>query len=178
MRFIDPQRDRWKPVLGEDGPMPHPDPAPDRLLTPEQWRAARDHWPERLPVALSLPNDADVEALEPDLSRVAMLALQFPKWTDGRAYSQARLLRARLRYAGEVRATGEVLVDMLPLLVRTGFDSALLRAGQSLTTAERVLDAFGGHYQGALDEPRPLFARPAEEQWRRAREFVDTGAAI
>ena len=72
----------------------------------------------------------------------AVIALHFPKWTDGRAYSQAVLLRARLRFAGEIRATGEVLVDMLPLLRRCGFDSAQLRAGQSLEAAERAMRFF------------------------------------
>ena len=178
MRFIEAQRDRWQPVVGEDGPMPHPDPAADRLLALEQWHAVREHWPARLPVALSVPNDVDIESLEADLPRIAMLALQFPKWTDGRAYSQARLLRARLRFTGEIRATGEVLVDMVPLLERTGFDAAVMRPDQSLEAAERMLALFGGHYQGDVTEPRPLFARPADEHWWRGREFVDSGAAI
>ena len=68
----------------------------------------------------------------------------------------------RYRFAGEIRATGEVLVDMLPLLARTGFDAALLRADQSLANARRVLGFFAeGHYQGDVNETRPRFARPA-----------------
>jgi uncharacterized protein (DUF934 family) len=102
-----------------------------------------------------------VELLHDDLPRFALIALQFPKWTDGRAYSQARLLRARLRFQGEVRATGEVLVDMLPLLHRSGFDAVLMRADQSLDSAQRALRFFAGHYQGDVHEPRPVFARPA-----------------
>jgi len=115
------------------------------------------------PAELALANDADVETIAADLARVASVALAFPKWNDGRAYSQARLLRARHRYAGEIRATGEVLVDMLPLLVRCGFDAAELRADQSLAAAARALAFFpDGHYQGSLGAPLPRFRRRAE----------------
>jgi uncharacterized protein (DUF934 family) len=110
--------------------------------------------------AITLANDAEIIDLLPRLHKLTMIALQFPKWTDGRAYSQARLLRARYRYRGELRATGEVLVDMLPLLERTGFDAVQLAEGQDQAAAERALQFFdGGHYQGDLRQPRPLFAR-------------------
>lgn len=178
MKFIRPHQDPWQPVVGEDGPMAHPDPAPFRRLSLEQWRAVRQQWPQDLPVGVSLPNDADVELLAEDLPRIALVALQFPKWVDGRAYSQARLLRARLRFKGELRATGEVLVDMVPLLARTGFDAAVLRPDQSVDSAERALEFFAGHYQSDLNEPRPLFARPPGEQWHRNTEFLQTGASI
>jgi uncharacterized protein (DUF934 family) len=101
-----------------------------------------------------LPNDVDVESLRPELSRLDIVALQFPKWTDGRAYSQARVLRTRLGYRGEIRAVGEVLVDMLPLLQRTGFDAVVLRADQKRDAAERALGFFDGYYQGDARRPR------------------------
>jgi uncharacterized protein (DUF934 family) len=110
-------------------------------------------------VGVITPNDADIETLAPDLPRLAMVALQFPKWTDGRAYSQARLLRSRYRYPGELRATGDVLVDMVPLLARTGFDVAVLRHDQSPEAAVNTLSFFPGHYQADVAEHRPLFAR-------------------
>ena len=117
-----------------------------------------------VPAELVLANDADVEAIAGDLAHVASIALDFPKWNDGRAYSQARLLRARYRFAGEIRATGQVLVDMLPLLVRCGFDAAELRADQSKEFAERALSFFSdGHYQGDLIEPQPRFRRSDAE---------------
>ena len=97
--------------------------------------------------ALLLENDADVLALAADIQRRAMVVLQFPKWTDGRAYSQAVLLRGRLRYTGEIHATGEVLADMLPLLRRCGFNTVQLRADQKLETAQRALGYFDTHYQ-------------------------------
>ena len=104
--------------------------------------------------ALLLPNDADVLALAEQIAAHAAVVLQFPKWTDGRAYSQAVLLRARLRFAGEIRATGEVLADMLPLLRRCGFDTVQLRADQQQATAERALGYFSTHYQSVPPERR------------------------
>ena len=109
---------------------------------------------------LELANDVDVETIVDSLARYEVVALSFPAWTDGRAYTQARLLRARYAYSGEIRATGQVLVDMLPLLQRCGFDAVVLRADQSLGAARRALGFFPeGHYQGDVIEPRPLFAR-------------------
>jgi len=163
MRFIDTRHDRWHLVTGEDGPIPHPDPFPNQLLTLEQWHAVRDTWPSGLPTGLVLPNTLDVDTLASDVrgpkARLSLLVLQFPKWTDGRAYSQARVLRSRHAFDGEVRATGEVLVDMMPLLQRTGFDAAQMRHDQRVEDAVRALGFFPGHYQGDVIEPRPAFAR-------------------
>ena len=156
MRFIDPAQDPWR-TLSDDGARPHG----HLLLSHEQWNARRAEFDRTQPLGLIVPNTLDVELLHGDLPRFALIALQFPKWTDGRAYSQARLLRARMRFPGEVRATGEVLVDMLPLLHRSGFDTVLMRADQSLDSAQRALRFFAGHYQGDVHEPRPAFARPA-----------------
>jgi uncharacterized protein (DUF934 family) len=162
MRFVDAGNDPWHEVTADDSLVAVPSAEANALLSPEQWRAVRGSWPTELPVGLALNNDTDVESIADDLPRFALVALRFPKWVDGRAYSQARLLRARYRFAGELRAAGEVLVDMLPLLARTGFDAAVLRPDQSLATARRLLGAFPqGHYQGDLIEPRPLFARDA-----------------
>jgi uncharacterized protein (DUF934 family) len=98
------------------------------------------------------------------------VVLQFPKWTDGRAYSQARVIRVRHRFDGEVRAIGEVLVDMLPLLQRTGFDAVLLRRDQSVEAAVRALGFFPGHYQGDAQQPRPAFARDLESEAAAPRD--------
>jgi uncharacterized protein (DUF934 family) len=97
--------------------------------------------------ALLLDNTADVLARSDEIRGHAIVVLQFPKWTDGRAYSQAVLLRGRLHYAGEIRARGEVLSDMLPLLRRCGFDAVQMRADQKLETAQRALGYFDNHYQ-------------------------------
>jgi uncharacterized protein (DUF934 family) len=162
MKFVDTGIDPWHEVTADDSLVAVPAAEAHALLSPEQWRAVRESWPDTLPVGLALNSDTDVEGVADDLPRFALVALRFPKWVDGRAYSQARLLRARFRFAGEIRATGEVLVDMLPLLARTGFDAVILRPDQSLAVARRVLGAFAqGYYQGDVIEPRPLFARDA-----------------
>ena len=72
---------------------------------------------------LVLDNTEDVTQLGDRLEGVKLVVLNFPKFTDGRAYSQARLLRERLGYGGELRATGAVFLDQLPFLLRCGFDS-------------------------------------------------------
>ncbi|MGM9489528.1 DUF934 domain-containing protein [Ideonella sp. YS5] len=159
MNFVKPAHDPWRAVVGEFGPTPIPPVAPYSLLTAEQWQAVRNTWPADVPVGITLANTADVEDLTDDLARFSLVALQFPKWIDGRAYSQARVLRARLRYAGEIRATGDVVVDMLPLLARTGFDAVQLRDGQSESSARRALTLVTDFYQGDVHQPRPLFAR-------------------
>jgi uncharacterized protein (DUF934 family) len=182
MRFVDLHRDRWRTLGGEDGPPVSINPHPHLLLELAQWHAVRAHWPVQLPVGLMLANDHDVEEIAADLARFALVALEFPKWVDGRAYTQARLLRSRYRFAGEIRATGEVLVDMLPLLLRTGFDAVVLRPDQSLDAAERALAFFPGHYQGDARDNRPLFALPPGSADALARkpgpDFVSQGASI
>ena len=111
---------------------------------------------------LVLANDDDVLSRADELRRAATVVLNFPKWTDGRAYSQAVLLRGRLRYSGQIVACGEVLIDMLPLLRRCGFDAVQLRADQSLDAAARVLETlpqpFAGHYQADAAGGRPSYA--------------------
>jgi uncharacterized protein (DUF934 family) len=149
-QFIDPSYPQvWHAPAEGEAPQGY------QLLTLAGWLAARDTWPRGLPVGVQLANDEAVEQLAPDLARIGLVTLAFPKWTDGRAYSQARLLRSRWRYEGEVRATGEVLIDMLPLLERTGFTSAELRADQDRLAAERALRFFPGHYQGDALGHRP-----------------------
>ena len=161
MKFITPANDPWHTCAGEDGPQPHPAAAEHKLLSLEQWHAVRDTWPAGLATGVILPNDADVAQLAADLPRLALIVLQFPKWVDGRAYSQAHVLRSRLRFGGEIRAVGEVLVDMMPLLQRCGVDAVQLRGDQSRAAAERALGFFAGHYQADVLETRPLFARGA-----------------
>lgn len=182
MRFIDPRRDPWHALGGEDGPAVSITAAPHRLLDLAQWHAFRAQWPAGMAVGVSLANDFDVEGIAADLPRFSLVALQFPKWVDGRAYSQAHLLRSRYRFAGELRATGEVLVDMLPLLQRTGFDAVVLRPDQSEDGARKALGFFPGHYQGDVADTLPLFAKPpgtAEALARRpAPEFVSAGEGI
>jgi uncharacterized protein (DUF934 family) len=76
---------------------------------------------------LQLANDADPLAIEVCLADIERIDLNFPKFTDGRAYSQAFLLRRRLGFTGDIRATGDVLIDQLVQMERTGFSSAVLK---------------------------------------------------
>lgn len=147
MKFIDPMQDRWHTLSGHTDDTAPAAPLDHALLDVEQWQALREAWPNDLATGVVVPNDADIETLADDLPRLQLVVLQFPKFTDGRAYSQARLLRGRWRYRGEVRAVGEVLVDMLPLLQRTGFDAVQLRPGQRVESARRALGFFPRHYQ-------------------------------
>lgn len=90
-----------------------------------------------------------------DLSGVRAVELQFPKFTDGRAFSQAFLLRRRLGFKGEIRATGEVLIDQLLQMQRSGFTQAVLSAGQDIEHARKLLDHYPGFYQGDALQPAP-----------------------
>ncbi|MDP1531705.1 DUF934 domain-containing protein [Rhodoferax sp.] len=104
---------------------------------------------------IELANDANPSTLA--LEGVARIELNFPKFTDGRAFSQAYLLRRRLGFKGDIRATGDVLVDQLLQMQRTGFSSAVLRADQNLAHAQRQLTHFAGFYQGDAAQPQPQF---------------------
>jgi uncharacterized protein (DUF934 family) len=90
---------------------------------------------------------------------VERVELHFPKFTDGRAFSQALLLRRRRRFTGDIRATGDVLIDQLVQMQRTGFSSAVLKDGKDPADAQRQFERYVAYYQGDLTEPRPLFAR-------------------
>ena len=109
---------------------------------------------------IELPNDADPR--EVSLAGVERVDLNFPKFTDGRAFSQAFLLRRRLGFKGEIRATGDVLADQLAQMERSGFTSAVLRADLDLAVAQRVLShnpGYGvGKYQGDAVQVSPYFA--------------------
>jgi uncharacterized protein (DUF934 family) len=118
--------------------------------------SAQEHQTVESPAVITLANDADPRTL--DLSGVTRIDLQFPAFTDGRAYSQAFLLRRRLRFAGELRATGDVLIDQLVQMQRTGFDVAVLKDGVDASAAQRQLDRYTGFYQGSAVETQPHFA--------------------
>ena len=113
--------------------------------------------------SVELANDADPLRLA--LEGVDRIDLNFPKFTDGRAFSQAFLLRRRLGFQGEIRATGDVLVDQLAQMERSGFDVAVLRADQRMDIAERVLAAYPGYgvgkYQGDAVDIQPHFVTAA-----------------
>jgi len=119
--------------------------------------------PEETGQCLKLENHVDVMDL--DLTGIERIQLDFPKFTDGRAYSQAVMLRRRCGFKYDLQATGDVLVDQLVMMRRCGFSSAVLRADQSIDLGQRLLgQALQTPYQGDLIEPRAWFARPAAAQ--------------
>ncbi|MDO9166380.1 MAG: DUF934 domain-containing protein [Rhodoferax sp.] len=110
---------------------------------------------------VELANDADPRTMA--LDGVDRIDLTFPKFTDGRAFSQAFLLRRRLGFQGEIRATGDVLIDQLVQMERTGFDVAVLREDQNLAYAQAQFDRYRGFYQGDAVTVQPAFARIGKE---------------
>ena len=92
----------------------------------------------------------DVRRLEGHLDRIALVAVAFPAFNDGRAFSHASLLRSRLNFTGEVRAVGDVLIDQIPLMLRCGIDSfAVTNATALKRLAENRLPGIANHYQPA-----------------------------
>lgn len=104
---------------------------------------------------VQIPNDADPRSL--NLFGVERIDLNFPKFSDGRAFSQAFLLRRRLGFTGEIRATGDVLIDQLVQMKRSGFSAAVLRADQNPAFAKAQFDRFPAFYQGDAVTPNPQF---------------------
>ncbi len=102
-------------------------------------------------LGLRLPNDAPVESIARDLDRFDLVVLHFPKFTDGRAYSQARLLRGRYGYKGELRATGEVLRDQLLFMRRCGFDRFAVGERAIREDWAKAFAEFDVFYQQAQD---------------------------
>jgi len=109
-------------------------------------------------LGVRLESDDAPEALILDLPRLAVVALTFPKYRDGRAYSAARILRERLGFDGELRAVGDVLLEMGHLLVRCGFDAIEPADATTPEQWTRVAHRYRHVYQRAADGREPAFA--------------------
>ncbi|VWM18016.1 DUF934 domain-containing protein [Burkholderia lata] len=131
-----------------------------RLLTPTEHTGDTQQHDA---ATLTIGNDEELPPLAGQIAQAARIDLAFPSFTDGRAYSQAYLLRKRYGFTGDLRATGDVLVDQLLLMERTGFSSAVLGDGTDITAARRQLDRFPGFYQhdARTAMPQPNTATPA-----------------
>ena len=110
---------------------------------------------------LVIANDAELAEIAASgaLQGVERVELNFPKFTDGRAFSQAVLLRRRYGFADDIRATGDVLIDQLVQMARSGFTSAVLAEGVDAAAAERQFQRYAAFYQGDALQPLPRFAR-------------------
>jgi uncharacterized protein (DUF934 family) len=110
------------------------------------------------PIGVLWPNNRKIAELAPYLDRLALIVLTFPNFKDGRAYSQARILRERYGFSGELRATGQVLRDQFVFLVRAGFDSLEIAKPSDADAFAAALARYSVFYQVAGDE-RPVAAR-------------------
>lgn len=156
-RRVEP--DLWR-LLGLEGEVPPALPDGAVIVPLPAWRARRGELlSRREPVGVWLRPEDDPDALGPDLASLPLVAVHFPRFTDGRGYSTAYLLRTRLGFAGELRAIGDIGRDQLFYLARVGFDSFSLPARHDPEAALAALDSFRDVYQGSVLQPLPLFRR-------------------
>ena len=140
--------DRFRPVaageaLPQDGAV---------LVDFETWESSRDEILARgEAVGVRLRSDQSPELIADTLGDLALVALEFPAFRDGRAYSYARILRERYGFAGEIRAVGEVLMEQLHFMIRTGFDAFEISGPDPLAQYQRALADFSVWYQPTGD---------------------------
>ena len=144
--------DGWIEYTGDAGAIP----AGAKVLLPlTEFREFSGTWQKHvgengaLGVRLS-PSD-DPALIANDLEKLALIAVEFPAFTDGRGYSTATLLRERYRYIGELRAVGDVLRDQVFLMARAGFTTFALRDDQSVEKSLAAFNDFSSYYQRAAD---------------------------
>jgi len=152
--------DPWQRVpAGEALP-----PAGPVVVPYARWNVERETLLARnTPLGVRLPNTQRVADLAADLGRLELIVLEFPKFVDGRAYSQARVLRERFRYRGELRATGDVLRDQLQFMQRCGFDAFEIAAPNAAEIWHAAVNEIDVFYQPAADDraPAPRLRRSA-----------------
>ncbi len=156
-------RDNWtvvaRPVKDEAITLP---PTSQIIVPLEIWQAERNALIARgEPLGVWIDSDQDPSALANDVHLFSVIAINFPAFKDGRGYSSAVLVRERLHYRGELRAIGDILRDQLFYLRRVGFNAFAVRADRNIDDALHGLTDFSESYQGAVDQPSPLFRRRA-----------------
>jgi len=129
-----------------------------RIVPLERWRKERVALLSAgTTVGVLLPNTADVDALYGEVGDRPLIALEFPAFADGRALSQAVVLRTRLGFAGELRAVGDITRDLVFWLGRCGFDTIVPRADQDLEACRLALSELQVSYQAAADGRTPVW---------------------
>ncbi|MDY7579561.1 DUF934 domain-containing protein [Herbaspirillum sp. RTI4] len=123
------------------------------------WQAQTEKLKLRPQLGVWLASNERPEELADQLASFQVIAVDFPKFVDGRGYSSAYNLRARLGYTGELRAIGDVLRDQLFYLQRVGFNAFAVRADKNIDDALKGLTDFSEKYQTSWDEKNPLFRR-------------------
>lgn len=137
-------------------------PAGDVIFPLSVWQARRTEVEARGQFGVWLDSSEGPESIADDLGKFALIAVNFPKFSDGRGFSTARLLRERYGYKGELRAIGDVLHDQLFFMQRCGFDAYALRADKNIELAlEKGFSPFSDAYQTAVDQNLPHYRRRA-----------------
>lgn len=141
--------------LADDAPVPQ---AGKIILSLARWQAENVALRGTgLTIGVRIPNTSDIDQIWPMLQGLPLIALEFPAFGDGRAYSQARLLRDRYHFRGEIRALGAAVVrDQLFGMDRCGITAFELRADQDLPTCLGAFNDFTHAYQGAADQLHPV----------------------
>lgn len=153
--------DDWNVLLLADGETADSVVVPDgKVIVPlAVWQAQRDALAGRTDLGVWLASSDRPEALKGDLAHFQVIAVDFPKFADGRGFSIAYNLRARLGYQGELRAIGDVLRDQLFYMSRVGFDAFATREDRNIHDALKGLTDFSESYQTSWDQKTPLFRR-------------------
>jgi uncharacterized protein (DUF934 family) len=123
------------------------------------WQQRRDELLQRVASGVWLADTEGPELIANDLNHFQVIAIDFPKFANGRGYSSAALLRTRYGYRGELRAIGDVLRDQMFYLARVGFDAFAVRPDRSIDEALAALNDYSVTYQGSSDRAEPLFRR-------------------
>jgi uncharacterized protein (DUF934 family) len=127
-------------------------------VTLEEWKENRDSLSGQN-LELTLESSETADLIGDDSASFQRISINFPKFADGRGYSAARLLRERFAYKGELRATGDVLIDQLYFMKRCGFDTFALRDDQIVEDAIAAFSTFTVNYQNDANDQQPLFRR-------------------
>ena len=136
------------------------------FLSEHEQLLARNHQ-----IGVQLANSDDPALLKPCLDRIGLIELQFPKYMDGRALSQAQLLRRRYGYTNEIRATGQVLRDQLRLMIRSGFDAIVIDQADAEAVYAFSSHEFSEFYQAAADQSATIFEK--RQQARQMKKPTD-----
>lgn len=172
--------DDWSVLkLAEDGTPETVEVPAGKIIVPlKVWQAQREGLlgrAARRELGIWFASDELAQTVADDLDKFAVVAVDFPKFTDGRGYSIAYNLRKRLGYTGELRAIGDVLRDQLFQMYRCGFNAYATRQDRNIHDALQGLTVFSETYQAAVDTPLPLFRRHARGA---LPEHSDVGAGI
>ena len=145
---------------GADGSLPAVPAVGDVIVPLAVWQAQRDSLRARNGrVGVWLDSHQEASAIANDLDALSVIAVNFPKFGDGRGYSTARLLRDRYGWKGELRAIGDIFRDQLFFLAGCGFDAFELREGEDPQEALAAFGDFSEAYQNSIERPLPLFRR-------------------